>query len=262
MRASHYNRNKINIKIFDSINTLVNENILPLKYSPLCYNFTFNGGALDSKMGIEVAKTTVIVTPEGRHLLPDLPEGKSFKSIHLYRKYDFTNKKRGDKIVVRANDDTYYETALFEVDTFHRITNLSAVGKDCSVSYRYNGEDVFILSSENGFFYVYNGASLTTVTDAPKITSMCVHAERVFATTGGEKNSVWFSDDFNPTNWKVTGTTAGFINFDDDGGAVVKVMTFLDYVYVFREYGIMRLSVYGAQQDFSVSKLYVSAGRI
>lgn len=262
MRSTNYVRKNINIKLFEGVNSTISENILPLSYSPLSYNFTFDGGALGNKMGIESAKTTILATPEGRHLLPSLPDDLSVKSVHLYRKFDFNNNIRDDKLIVRANDDTYYYTSLFSVDTFHKITNLTATGKDCSVCYRYNNEDVFLLSSEKGLFHIYNGETVTTIVDAPKMTSMCIHYERVFATVTGEKNSVWFSADFNPSNWKVSGSEAGFINFDDDGGAVLRVVPFLDHIYIFREYEIIRLTAYGEQKEFSISKLYTASGRI
>lgn len=262
MRANSYIRKAVKIRAFEGINNEVADSLLPLQYSPLCYNFTFNGGQLASEMGIDVAKTTLLHTPELRHTLPSLPDGKKCVSAHLFKKYNFSTSARDDKLIVRADDNTFYQTDIFASGSFSLIQNLAASGKDCSVNYRYNGNDVFLLSSENGFLNIYDGTTLNIVTTAPKITSMCVHSERVFATVGGEKNSVWFSDDFNPANWTVSSTSAGYINFDDEGGAVIKVVSFLDAVYVFREYGIERLTAFGVQKEFSVSKLYVSSGRI
>lgn len=262
MRVSGYVRKNINIKFFDSVNTELQQNILPLKYSPLSYNFTCENGALRCKLGIRAAKTASASFPGAVHDLPVLGGDQTFKSIHVYRKYDFTNNKRDDKIIVLSSDNNYYETKIFEIDTFHRVNNLQSAGKDCSVCYRHNGADVFILSSENGFLCIYDGTTVKTVTNAPKMTSMCVHAERIFATVSGEQNRVWFSDDFNPENWTVAGTAAGYIDFDDEGGNVIKVVRFLNHVYVFRDFGVERLTAYGSQQDFTVSKLYVSSARI
>lgn len=262
MRANSYVRKTVRVKSFDGINNEVVDNLLPLQYSPICYNFTFKGGQLTSELGIEAAKTTIITTPDLRHTLPSLPDGKKCISTHLYKKYNFNTSSRDDKIIVRADDNTYYQTDVFQSVPFTIIQNLAASGEDCSVNYRYNGNDVIIISSENGYLNIYDGTTLKIVTNAPRITSMCVHSERIFATVGGEKNSVWFSDDFNPANWTIGSASAGYINFDDEGGAVLKVVSFLDAVYVFREYGIERLTAFGVQKEFSVSKLYVSSGRI
>ncbi len=262
MRAAAYNRRTVNLNAFAGINAETAENLLPLNYSPLSYNFTFKKGALQSEMGIGEATVTSLTSSNSRHALAQLPDGKSPKTLHVYRKYDFTNQIRADKLIVRTSDNNYYETKLFQTDTFHAVTNLTAVGKDCSVCYRYNGSDLFILCSENGSLYTYDGTTTTEIAAAPKMTSMCVHAERVFATVSGEQNKVWFSDDFNPANWVVSGTGAGYISFDDEGGKVIKVVQFLNYVYVFRDFGIERITAYGDQTDFSVTKLYMSSARI
>ena len=262
MRRNSYSRKRISAGKFMGISTALNENLLNTNYSPVSYNFTFDKGALRSEMGIEEASTSTLTSGTLRHPLPALPDDKKPSSLHLFRKYDSVNGKRADKLLVRTTDNDFYETAIFETDTFHQVVNLAAYGKDCSACYRYEGKDLFLLSSERGFFYTYDGESVTKIDEAPNMTSMCVHAERIFATVSGEQNKVWFSKEFNPVNWKVSGTDAGFIEFDDDGGKVIKVVRFLNYVFVFRDFGIERLSAYGAQTDFSVSKIYASSSRI
>lgn len=48
----------------------------------------------------------------------------------------------------------------------------------------------------------------------------------------------------------------------DERGALNRVISYLNYVYVFRDYGISRITAFGAQTDFSVSNLFVSSGKI
>lgn len=91
---------------------------------------------------------------------------------------------------------------------------------------------------------------------------MCVHYERLFATVDGEKSSVWFSDDLDPTNWDVSLEGGGYIEIMGEKGSLLKVIRFNDYVYVFRSYGISRITAYGEQTDFSVITLYTSSGKI
>lgn len=91
---------------------------------------------------------------------------------------------------------------------------------------------------------------------------MCVHYERLFATVDGEKNAVWFSQDLDPTNWAIDGTGAGFIEMLDERGCLNKVISFLDYVYIFRDYGITRLTAYADESEFSVAHLFSSSGKI
>jgi hypothetical protein len=79
---------------------------------------------------------------------------------------------------------------------------------------------------------------------------------------GGEKSAVWFSDDLDPTNWDISLEEAGYIELSGEKGCVLKVIKFLDYVYIFHSYGISRLTAYAEQTEFSVTRLFVSSGKI
>ena len=91
---------------------------------------------------------------------------------------------------------------------------------------------------------------------------MCVHAERLFVTSGGEQTTLWFSENFDPTNWYVSLDEAGFIDFQDGLGKVNKVLEFNGYVYIFRDTGITRLNGYFDQQQFYVDNTTVPKDKI
>ena len=92
-----------------------------------------------------------------------------------------------------------------------------------------------IVTSPTDEMLVYNGVDEAyRVAQAPKISSMTVHYERLFATSTGESNQIWFSKELDPINWDINLESAGFIEMNDERGALLKVMSFLDYVYVFR----------------------------
>lgn len=108
---------------------------------------------------------------------------------------------------------------------------------------------------------IYDGTAVTGVEDAPPVTSMCAHGERLFL-TDADGDAVWFSDDFDPANWNVSLSEAGFIDFGGAGGRVLKAVSFGGYVYVFKSYGISKVYAYGEQNSFSASEIFVSSGKI
>ena len=134
--------------------------------------------------------------------------------------------------------------------TFTEIPNVSLADAPESECYNFNGTDVIIFSKSGGGICIYDGVTATVVNDAPIITSMCVHNERLFVTTGGVDNALWFSDDFDPTNWNVSLTEAGFIDMNDFRGDMKRVVSFGDYLYVFRTFGITRITAYSDQRLF------------
>ena len=110
---------------------------------------------------------------------------------------------------------------------------------------------------------------LALASKKPKNTKGCVEfirrindKDRLFATVAGEKISIWYSNDLDPTNWNVSSGDAGYINLIDERGPLYKIIQFKDYLYVFREYGISKIVSYNNETSFSVSHLFLSSTKI
>ena len=88
---------------------------------------------------------------------------------------------------------------------------------------------------------------------------MCLHYERLFAVVGGERNRLAFSANLEPTDWTEDLSSGGFIEMQDERGGLNRVISYNDYIYVFRDFGVARVSAYGDQTDFSVSQLFISS---
>lgn len=255
---------------FNGINADYDEFILPITYSVNTYNFKFNNGALTTGLGINTLYFPASYTPGDKTMRKVEFDGYEFKACWLYR-------KEGVNPII-GQPDVYYENFLivqsvegnfYFIDICSTINyimqirgiNLSEVPE--VLNYNLNGVDSVLICSPSGM-WTWNSKELfaTKVENAPKIKNMCLHYERIFATVEDDRNQIWFSDDLNPTNWNVSLSEAGFIKFNDERGIVNKVLSFNDYVYVFREYGISRITAYASQEDFSVTQLFVSSGKI
>lgn len=215
------------------------------------YDMKADSGALKENYGTENLKNSDGSAVAFRNV--------NIKNFYRYTRYDEAESKFYDSAAVLYEDGAFYLYNLTD-GTYNNIGTLN--GNPKAVQYRLNGDDVLILTSKEDKMLVLNGTVLTRIEDAPDVTSMCVHYERLFCTVSGRKNAVWFSDDLDPTNWNITLDEAGFIEFADEGGALNKVISFSDYVYAFRTYGITRISAYGDQTDFYARNLFVSSGRI
>ena len=242
------------------MNTFYDDSILPLKYAKMTYNFDNESGALKGGKGL----IELLVNSDGTLSKTTFPEPVTLIKSYFYKRYDFDNNKQDDRLLVYCDNKKMYGLNLNNLDTeFYEIEGLLFNEAPDALNYKYNSEDVIIFSSENEGIKIYSGKGYPIeVTDVPKITSMCLHYERLFVTTGGEKTSLWFSDDFNPTNWYISLDEAGFIDMPDERGSLLKVINFLDYIYVFRSYGISRITAYADQTEFSATQLYVSSGKI
>ena len=243
------------------VNRETDGNLLPQRYAEESWNFRLDSGALADGEG---ARAFELPAPAGGTRPVSLPAGIRAVRCYFYKRWDFSEKRRDDRVIALGSDGALYAAPLVgENGEMEKIPGTRYAVPPVGINYRYGGEDVFLLSSEREKLALWSGeGEPSVVADSPFITSMAVHSERLFATSGDNPTVLWFSDDFDPAGWYVSLEEAGFIDFPDARGALLAAVEFLDYVYVFRAYGITRITAYGDQTAFSASQLYVSSGRI
>ena len=126
------------------------------------------------------------------------------------------------------------------------------------------GEPVFVLVSTGGnVMCICTPTSFEPITSANEtVTTICKHSERVFAVMSDDECTVLYSDAFDVYNWDISLDAGGYITFDRDLGRIRKLVSFADYLFVFCDYGIYRVSARGDQLSFSVKRLYTACSRI
>lgn len=226
------------------MNRRTDSRVLEFSRAESAYNVRTESGALRDGYGVE---ETEIEGYYSRIFRYKVYNEESERDEHYYIGYD----ERDGTIAVSGAGDEW-----------QKIAGVSFASPPLGTNYRLNGEDVYLLCGEEGMAVVNPSFTAVTVSTAPKVTSLAMHNERMFVTIGGRRNAVWFSDDLDPTNWNPELDEGGFIELEGGSGRLNKVVDFGGYVYVFRDYGISRLTAYGEQSEFSVSNLFVSSGRI
>lgn len=131
-----------------------------------------------------------------------------------------------------------------------------------AINYRLNSTDVLLLSCEGRKLLTWNGRKIEEYKNSPSISSMALHYERLFVTSPDERTKVFFSKNLDPTQWEIGVDGGGFIELLDERGFLNKVVSFGNYVYIFRDHGISRVTAYGDQTEFSVVNMFVTGGRI
>lgn len=248
----------------NGINADFDSDLLPVKYSPNTYNFNFINGDLTDGIGVSI--------PRFRYLLEDIEFTKELISpttFHIEGCWLFPVwKDNGSRyssylLIYSADGKMYYNSLHNELGDMYLIKDLQLSEKPIVTSYKLNGVDTLIIVNESdGMFTWTFEDGITKIENAPQISSMCVHYERLFVTTYGDKRSIWFSDDLNPINFNISATEGGFIEMVDEFGRLNKVVSFEGYLYVFRDYNIAKVVAFADQNEFSVSQLYVSNGKI
>ncbi len=246
---------------FKGVVNTSDESVTDMAYAVKAHNFAFDDDVLTGSIGIDRAQGYYPSPLVARHDYPTPPTNSKIKNVFLYRRLT-SEGKHDDRIVAHLENGHFIYTPIYRTADWHEIEALNIGGEVSAVNYNFRGDDVLLLSSDEDALYIVNDAHPLVCGSAPKFTSLTVHNERVFGSVNGSQNQVWFSDDFNPVNWSVSSDEAGYINFSDECGEVIKVVSFLNYLYIFREYGIFRLTAYGEQSEFMLKKVFTDTGRI
>ncbi|HPG92632.1 MAG TPA: hypothetical protein PK675_04395 [Clostridia bacterium] len=228
---------------------------LSLAVCKLAYNCSGESGALVNIKGIKTFDIPYVT--DGVSMTYSVEcENDILRAWH-YKRTDYTTNECDDRIVLFCSNFRLYEVSLTSPSAPTAIGTITFSEIPVAVNYKLNDSDVIMFSSPSDSLTVYDGVNLPyQVSTAPKIRSMCTHYERLFAV--GEDNLLWFSDDLDPTNWNISLDQAGYIEFADNKGKLLKVISFLDYVYVFRRYGITRVTAYADQTEFYVNEVYAT----
>lgn len=245
-----------------SMNTQTDEALLPYKSAKISYNFNVKKGALCTGYGFKDFTLPKINSDDQRTIVtPGLP----IKQIWKYKCYNQVDKREDPEVLfIDSEGQIYFVMVHDNAPLSYPLANTEKfLGIPNAINYRLNSQDTLIFSSEQDGMWTYalnNG--LTKIENAPHIVSMCLHYERLFAVVGGERNRLAFSANLDPTDWSEDLSSGGFIEMQDERGTLTKVVSYNDYVYVFREYGVSKVSAYGDQTDFSVSHLFVSSVKL
>ena len=258
---------KINFSAFASgMNTQIDQGILPYKYAKNCYNYSIKSGALKNGIGFEKIKMPKSLDnlQEEREILID--ENYDIKKLWVFKYFNEKTQIPEYKLLFYLNGGVIRWVDLINKFpyTFEIPSIIYSSGVPNAVNYRLNGTDFMIFSSQTDGMWKYTATQMAEkIEGGPSIVSMCLHYERLFAIIeNGERNRLSFSASLDPTNWNESLGEGGFIDMQDERGPLNRVVSFNDYIYVFRDFGVAKVSAYGDQSEFSVSQLFVSSAKI
>lgn len=256
---------KTNLKIMLSdfskgINTNITQNLLPLNYAVNSYNFDFNRQSLSTGLGLKELVIPVGVNSVKSFIAPD--EVQQILRFWQYTKYDAQTDTYIPVLMLYCDDENMYNARLkTNLNQFYPI-NSTFFDVPNGINYRIDEGDCFFACGE-GKIVKYSGAVPVVYNEnVPRITSVAMHAGRLFATVNGDQNVVWFSDDLDPTNWNVSNFEGGYIELTGERGVCKKVIEANNLLVVIREFGITKISGWGLQDNFVVKNMYLSTGRL
>ncbi|MBQ8468682.1 MAG: hypothetical protein IJ542_02880 [Clostridia bacterium] len=175
-----------------------------------------------------------------------------------------TEGKTIEYLIICGEDYTlYYYELNSETPSLKVFNSITLSSKPVFQTYVAGGENVLLISSATDSLWTWNGVDEPVeILDSPKVTSMAVNIDRLFVTDSSLPYSVAYSENRDPTTWAMSTGDIATIDFSDDLGKVIKVVALDNYIFVFRQFGIIKIYSGKDSNSFSISKMYFSNGRI
>lgn len=129
-----------------------------------------------------------------------------------------------------------------------------------AAQFRINGYDTMLFSSPSDQTIGVSFAGVNTFDNIPKFLSGCWHGTYFFLVTTGDRNGLVYSTE-TIANWNDNNKFD--VDIPDIRGGLKFVISFHDDLYIFRDYGIIKLSLYGdSNENFDIQNIYYSSSYI
>lgn len=227
------------------------------------YNLTFKNGALKTGFGFaDLTAPDAETTPEENwHSFNFKNYVSKIDDIYINRWFNENTNKFVYQILL-YEDSTKLLYGIPMIDRYGGMlwkkTELIQSYPTYNCEYRLENQDGATFFTNEGM--VFLSATTENIYDVPAMISCAVHYDNFFGITNTNRNTLVYTKDLNLKQWSDENNST--IEFLDNRGAFTKLIGFNDYVYLFREHGITRLSIYSTKEDFSCTHLYTSSSRI
>lgn len=229
--------------------------------------FCYDDGALRGGMGIEranfkgLASGDILETVDGSLHLPFQQMAciyplKSASIRHKVFLIGFGYQDRNG-VLLDLVDDPLCELVINNI-------NRADLTKVKLLPYIFNGECVVLIGTKTDGLWMFKetGIGIEKIENVGNVRTLEKAGERIFAALYDDDHTLFFSDDYDPTNWRTSLDEGGFIKLDRELGDILHLECIGNYLYVFRSYGVTRLYIMGGQSDFYVNNVYQSSSPI
>lgn len=220
-----------------------------------CYNFNVQDGLLKSGYGFSALtqpSSTSDLDSESDYIL----QGSEIKAIWKLKWYNFSTDQNNYYLFYYNDLGQICYDNLFAQRIAPFVVDNNFTKTPYAAYYRMGQQDSLLLSGEGDNLLIITGSGLQRNENAPKIVSCCNHYGNLFAITSSERGTLVYSDETDILNF--TDELCQNLDFSDERGDLNKIISFNDYLYIFRDFGITEVSKYGTDDNFAISHLYIS----
>lgn len=233
------------------------ENITNSAYATEGYNFNFTHGKLNQTYGVKPLNINCFLSSTRKTIdtgtiapvlyFSYMPNATSVTPLLVV--VDSQNKVYTDTV---SNVGNNFEL-LYELDGFPRV-----------IRYFFDNNNYLIFSTQSKLV-VYSGDVNTSQSfqDTEKIFDIASSKGVLYLVKDTTyRNALFYSRDLNPLNIQSNLPNMSSISLPEEGGNVIKLLDFDNYLYIFCEYAIYRLVIYENKKNTYLETIYCGTGML
>lgn len=271
MQTKYPTQNTIVLQINDFSKGLrldKDQNIADIQTSVDTFNFDFSSGALKDCVDFDYLTLPTSEEFGSDEVRPKSPESENvlhFTKIAHLKIYSDDEQKRDDDLFVFTDKNEVFRTKMISSSPkFEKVAEATFVGKPRTYNCRLGGTDYLLVfdSKDQLKLWSEDSKGFLSMPDTPNITDYCRYADYNVGIIGDQQDTIRF-DEVYPTNWMVDKPHRGIdIKLSDAYGSANRLLSFKDYVFIVRDFGISRLAWYKSTGTYSINNLVYPGSKI
>ena len=240
----------------------VDESLVKANQCKRSYNFSYKDGTLKTGLGIGDLKVPATEADLQTLHTFDFSQIEEIKNIIFNKWYNVNTGKYYYQLLII--DENFKIRMLPMIDEYNGYVwvreNRLEEEPSFICDYRLNGLESTIYFTTTGALALSYAQSII-YPNIPAMISCVVHYDKFFGITKANRNKLVYTTHTELNEWTAS-EQQSVVEFLDNSGLFTKLVTFNDYVYLFRENGITKISLYSSNDSFSCTHLYFSPSKI
>lgn len=223
------------------------QNISSMKSCVSVFNFDFSDGVLTESYGLKNFSCPNYQDDTVRDMEQGIDDPvANLENVWFFKMYDESNGGRVDKLMFYGdNGYIYYSRIITKIPLLSRYIYVAYNDKPTfNYNIKLNGVDYVLFGSEKLGVYKFDGGIPDPVLleNFPLLNSMCENNNMLFGSGYGERNIVFYHHGLDFDLWTTdVDDKNGKIELNDARGKINKVISYLGYVFLIRDFGISKV---------------------
>ncbi len=225
------------LAIFDGVSEEVYSTTLPVKIAEIQENLSEQNGALVQTMKLNKVQVKKFNTA-------------SHKAYRLLAVHYKKNQEDMPPTMLLGSSDG---TVLVKTVNSEVVMTQDAIVFPTSnyMNFQLEGVSYIIMPDSENNLISYDGETFEYHSIGHSFEHVINHDMRAFASKKGE-SVLYFSDDFDPYNWKTSIEEGGYINMSGENGDITDILSINQSLIVVQERGMSKVSAFTDQSEFIV----------